>query len=133
MTEKRKKKAPLFLAAVAAAAALVGLILYCRYLGNGGVKNTSAVCCMVAGLVCEFMTLFLSGDFQDVPCILAPVLLAGGAGLELSDGIGNLADYFSGIICFGNPDLAPENIAITVVLLAAALIAILTCFMRKEA
>lgn len=117
---------------IAAVVALVGLILYAVYITNGGALNPAVLVMLIAGILLELSLLFLSGDLADFVAILAPVLLVIGAALELGDGIGNIADWASGIICFGNPDLAESNLAITGTLMGSVLISIIACFMRRD-
>ena len=117
---------------IAAVVALVGLILYAVYITNGGALNPAVLVMLIAGILLELSLLFLSGDLADFVAILAPVLLVIGAAPELGDGIGNIADWASGIICFGNPDLAESNLAITGTLMGSVLISIIACFMRRD-
>ena len=117
---------------IAAVVALVGLILYAVYITNGGALNPAVLVMLIAGILLELSLLFLSGDLADFVAILAPVLLVIGAALELGDGICNIADWASGIICFGNPDLAESNLAITGTLMGSVLISIIACFMRRD-
>ena len=119
------------IAAVAAVVALVGLILYGVYIGNGGAMNTLALGALIVGILLELSLLFLNGDLSDLAAIIAPVLFVSGAALELGDGIGNLTDWITGVICFGNMDLAPSNITITAVLMVSVLIGIIACFTHK--
>lgn len=131
MSNIKKKGVGAVIALIAAVVALAGLILYWVYIGNGGAMNQLALGALILGILLELSLLFLSGDISDVAAILAPVLLVSSAGLELGDGIGNLTDWISGVICFGNPDLAESNITITAVLMVSVLIAIITCFVRR--
>ena len=117
---------------IAAVVALVGLILYAVYITNGGALNPAVLVMLIAGILLELSLLFLSGDLADFVAIRAPGLLVIGAALELGDGIGNIADWASGIICFGNPDLAESNLAITGTLMGSVLISIIACFMRRD-
>lgn len=132
MSKIKEKGVSAIIALAAAAVALIGLVLYGVYIGNGGTTNALALCAIFVGILLEVSLLVLNGDISDVAAILAPVLLVSGAMMEVGDGIGNLTDYLSGIICFGNPDLAPSNIAITAVLMVSVVIAIAVSFMRRE-
>ena len=93
--------------------------------------NTLALGALIVGILLELSLLILNGDFSDLAAILAPVLFVSGAALELGDGIGNLTDWITGVICFGNMDLAPSNIMITAVLMVSVLIGIIACFANK--
>lgn len=116
---------------VSAIVSLAGLILYGVYIGNGGAMNSVVLCLVVLGILLELSLLFLEGDLSDVAAILAPVLLVIGAVTELGDGIGNIADWASGIICFGNPDLAQSNLIITGVLLIGVLLSVIVSFLSR--
>lgn len=131
MSQIKNKGASAAVILIAAVVALAGLVLYGVYIGNGGAMNPLVLGLLVLGVLLELSLLFLTGDISDLIAVVVPVLLVVGTGLELGDGIGNIADWASGIICFGNPDLAESNLAITGTLMASVLISIIVCFMRR--
>ena len=52
--------------------------------------------------------------------------------LELSGGVGNIADEISDIVMFGIRELVPLNYAVTALLGIAGIAAIVPCFMTRE-
>ena len=131
MNQIKNKGLSVVVILIAAIVALAGLVLYGMYIGNGGTMNCLVLVLLVLGILLELSLIFLNGDLSDLIAIAVPVLLVIGTGLELGDGIGNIADWASGIICFGDPDLAESNLTITGVLLASVLISIIVCFLNR--
>ncbi len=132
MSQIKSKGASAVIIFVAVIVSIVGLIMYGGYIGSGGDMNPTILVLLIVGILLEISLFVLSGDLSDLVAMAVPVLLVIGTGLELGDGIGNIADWASGIICYGNPDLAESNLAITGVLLFGVLVSVIVCFMRRE-
>ena len=64
--------------------------------------------------------------------IAAAVLYALAFGFSVSGGVGNITDYFTGVVCFGIPGLAPLNFVIAALLLISTILSVVVCFMRRE-
>ncbi len=75
---------------------------------------------------------FYNGTFADLLPIAAAVMTAIALGVSLSDGVGNIADYVSNIVMYGDADLAGFNFAMVAIFAVGVLLYIVSCFMKKE-
>ena len=95
--------------------------------GSGGIYAF-----IIIGILCQVALFFYDGKLGPVLSVGAAVLYALAFGFSVSGGVGNITDYFTGVVCFGIPALAPLNFVIAALLLISTILSIVVCFMRRE-
>ena len=127
-----KKSLGFWLALAASVVALVGLIVYFAYIGKGGIASAGVIIPLIGAIACGVGLFFYNGTFADLLPIAAAVMTAIALGVSLSDGVGNIADYVSNIVMYGDADLAGLNFAMVAIFAVGVLLYIVSCFMKKE-
>lgn len=127
-----KKSLGFWLALAASVVALVGLIVYFAYIGKGGIASAGVIIPLIVAIACGVGLFFYNGTFADLLPIAAAVMTAIALGVSLSDGVGNIADYVSDIVMYGDADLAGLNFAMVAIFAMGVLLYIVSCFMKKE-
>lgn len=128
-----QKTVGFYLALAAAVVALVGLIIFAVYNGQGGEKNTWVVVTLLLGIALEIVLFFYDGTFGDIIATLPPMLFAVAMCLTILGGYGNIADHIEGnIVMWGKWELAGLNIAMVVVLLVAIVVSVVSCFVKRQ-
>ncbi len=113
--------------------ALVCLIMFASYQGQGGAGSAAdVITCLVIGIAAHIALFFYDGKFGDFVAVLPACLYAYGGLSALGGGVGNIADMINGIVCFGIPELAPMTIAMGVIGMVAAVIAVVGCFFTRD-
>ncbi len=133
MKEKLKNKTVAYwLGCAAAAVALVGLIVYGVYKGRAGEGTGWVFALIIIGIAAQVALFFYDGKFGGFIALVPPILYFLAMALELSGGVGNIADEISDIVMFGIRELVPLNYAVTALLGIAGIAAIVPCFMTRE-
>ena len=128
-----KKSVGFYFALVAAVVALVGLIMFAVYNGQGGEKNAWVVVTLILGIALELVLFFYDGKFGDLIATIPSILFAVAMCLTILGGYGNIADHIEGdIVMWGNWQLANLNIAMVVVLMIAIVASVVSCFLKRE-
>ena len=127
-----KKSIGFWLALAASVVALVGLIVYFAYIGKGGLVNAGVIIPLIVAIACGVVLFFYNGAFADFLPVVAAVMTAIALGVSLSDGVGNIADYVSEIVMYGDAGLAGLNFAMVAIFALGVLLYVLSCFMKKE-
>lgn len=127
-----KKSIGFWLALAASVVALVGLIVYFAYIGKGGLANAGVIIPLIVAIACGVVLFFYNGTFADFLPVVAAVMTAIALGVSLSDGVGNIADYVSEIVMYGDAGLAGLNFAMVAIFAVGVLLYVVSCFMKKE-
>ena len=127
-----KKSLGFWLALAASVIVLVGLIVYFVYIGKGGIASAGVIIPLLIAIACGAVLFFYNGMLADVLPIVAAVMAAIALGVSLSDGVGNIADYVSNIIMYGDAKLAGLNFAMVAIFAIGILLYVVSCFLRKE-
>ena len=128
----KRKTAGFWLACAAILFAIAGLIVFGIYQSQKGVGIGGIYAFIIIGILCQVALFFYDGKLGPVLSIAAAVLYALAFGFSVSGGVGNITDYFTGVVCFGIPGLAPLNFVIAALLLISTILSIAVCFMRRE-
>ena len=132
MNKLKSKKLGYWLACVAAIVALVGMIIFGVYKGRHGGGSGAVYAFIIIGILMQVALFIYDGKLGPVLSIGAPILYALALGYSIKGGVGNIVDLFSGVVCFGIPELAPLNFAIAAILAVSILLSIVSCFLRRE-
>lgn len=127
-----KKSLGFYYALVSAVMAVVGLIVFFVYTGNGGELNTIVIAATLAGIICEVLLLKGEAVYSDFVGVIGAVLLAVAMTYTVTGGLGNIADQFQGIVMFGKAELANLNYAMLVIYAVSIVAAIGACFSKKS-
>lgn len=128
-----KKTVGFYLALGAAVVALVGLIMFAVYNGQGGEKNAWVVVTLLLGIAIELVLFFYDGKFGDLIAAVLSILFAVAMCLTIKGGYGNIADHIEGdIVMWGKWQLAGLNIAMAVTLVVAIVASVVSCFVKRE-
>ncbi len=119
-------------AVLAMVLAVVGLVTFLIYTGQGGKTDTLVIVASVVAIACEASLLLGEKIHVDFAAVIGAAALAAAMMLSANTGMGNMADAFQGIVMFGNPDLAVFNYAMIIVYGLAIVCAIAACFTKKE-
>lgn len=128
----KSKKVGYWLSCLAILAAIAAIIVFGIYQSQKGVGIGGIYAFIIIGILCQVVLFFYDGKFGPVLSIGAAILYALAFGFSLSGGVGNITDYFTGVVCFGIPGLAPLNFVIAALLLISTIVSIAVCFMRRE-
>lgn len=121
-----------YIAFAAAVVALIGLIIYFAYVGQGGIANAAVIICVLIGIGVEVLLFFYDKKFGDLIAITPAILFSVGFVVSLADGVGNIADAVEDIVMYGIKELAPLNYTIAVFFFIATVAAIVACFIKRE-
>lgn len=127
-----KKSLGFYYALVSAVMAVVGLIVFFMYTGNGGEPSTIVIAATIAGVVCEAVLLMGEKVYTDFVGVIGAVLLAVAMTYTVTGGLGNIADQFQGIVMFGKAELANLNYAMLAIYGVSIVAAIAACFSKKS-
>lgn len=127
-----KKSLGFYYALASAALAVVALVVFFMYTGNGGEMNTVVIACTIAAIVCEVLLLVGEKVYSDFIGIIGAVLLAVAMTYTVIGGLGNIADQYQGIVMFGKAELANLNYAMFGIYMVSIIAAIGACFSKKS-
>lgn len=107
---------------------LAAAVVYCMFSVRADVFSVSVLLCILAGMICEGAA-FLK-DIGILP-VTAEVLYESAFMLFISTNLASFVDYFNGIKMFGGTEDMGSVFTIMGLLLAAVLVEIVSCFMKR--
>lgn len=132
MDKVKSKRVGYWLACASILVAIAALIVFAVYQGQKGAGIGGIYAFIIIGILFQVALFFYDGKFGAVLSIGASIMYALALGFSASGGVGNITDYFTGIVCFGIPGLAPLNFVIAALLGISTVISIVMCFMNRE-
>jgi len=127
-----KKSLGFYFAGISAIMALIGLIVFFVYTGQGGEMSALVIIASIAGILCNVSLLFGEKAYTDFTGVIAAVLLALAMITTIQGGIGNITDQVQGIVMFGKAELANMNYAMAILYAVSVVAAICACFTKKS-
>lgn len=128
----KNKKAGYWLACVTILMAIAALIVFAIYQAKKGAGIGGIYAFIIIGILLQVVLFFYDGKFGPILSIGASIMYALAFAFSLSGGVGNITDYFTGVVCFGIPGLAPMNFVIAGLLGVCMVISVVMCFMHRE-
>ena len=128
------------LSLVITAASVILAIVPIFYMANIGGQMSEypaeyipSIVCAVLSVVVQIAGLLLTDKkFSKILDIVAAILIGIAFTFYILGGVLSLVDYFSGIVLFGDPQQAPAIIGFGIAMLLSVVLAVLTCFLRKQ-
>ena len=128
------------LSLVITAASVILAIVPIFYMANIGGQMSEypaeyipSIVCAVLSVVVQIAGLLLADKkFSKILDIVAAILIGIAFTFYILGGVLSLVDYFSGIVLFGDPQQAPAIIGFGIAMLLSVVLAVLTCFLRKQ-
>lgn len=128
----KSKRVGYWLSCAAILVAIAAIIVFGVYKAQKGAGIGGIYAFVIIGILFQAALFFYDGKFGAVLSVGASILYALAFGFSISGGVGNITDYFTGVVCFGIPGLAPMNFVIAALLGISTVISIVMCFMRRE-
>ena len=132
MNKLKSKSIGYYLAVLASIAAIVGLIVYFIYTGQGGEKNTWIIVSVIVGVLIDIALFFYDGKYGDIAAVIPPVLFVIALGLSASGGVLNITDDITGVDSFGIARIAKYNYAMIGIFAVGVVLSIVACFLPRE-
>ena len=128
------------LSLVITAASVILAIVPIFYMANIGGQMSEypaeyipSIVCAVLSVVVQIAGLLLADKkFCKILDIVAAILIGIAFTFYILGGVLSLVDYFSGIVLFGDPQQAPAILGFGIAMLLSVVLAVLTCFLRKQ-